>query len=114
MIKAESTTNMWQQRAGMSLILQQPVDMSLILQQPTDMPLILQQPTGMSLILRHPTSSPGINHMFEEIPNPSNRPPAVLPDLAPSEFYLFGKLKQALAGQEFESTEALLLAMRDH
>jgi hypothetical protein len=35
------------------------------------------------------------------------------PDLAPSDFYLFGKLKGAFAGRELASTEELLLAMKD-
>jgi hypothetical protein len=42
---------------------------------------------------------------------PIDYPPSS-PDLAPSDFYLFGKLKGALAGQECESTEELLLMIR--
>jgi hypothetical protein len=34
------------------------------------------------------------------------------PDLAPSDFYLFGKLKGQMAGSEFESTEDLLAMIR--
>jgi transposase len=37
--------------------------------------------------------------------------PSYSPDLAPSEFYLFGKLKGQMAGSEFESTEDLLATM---
>jgi hypothetical protein len=42
---------------------------------------------------------------------PINHPP-YCPDLVPSAFYLFGKLKGALAGQEFDSTEKSLLVIR--
>jgi histone-lysine N-methyltransferase SETMAR len=38
--------------------------------------------------------------------------PPCSPTLAPSDVYLFGKLKWALAGQEFDSTEPFLSAMR--
>jgi hypothetical protein len=34
--------------------------------------------------------------------------PAFSPDLAPSDFYLFGKIKTALMGSEFESEQELL------
>jgi hypothetical protein len=34
--------------------------------------------------------------------------PAFSPDLAPSDFYLFGKIKTALIGAEFESEQELL------
>jgi hypothetical protein len=34
-------------------------------------------------------------------------------DLAPSNFYLFGKLTRTLAGQEFSSTERFLSAARE-
>jgi hypothetical protein len=34
------------------------------------------------------------------------------PDLAPSDFYLFGKLKDAFTRHEFESPQKLLLAVR--
>jgi hypothetical protein len=36
------------------------------------------------------------------------------PDLTPSDFCLFGKLKGALAGQELKSTEKLLVIIRGH
>jgi hypothetical protein len=36
------------------------------------------------------------------------------PDLAPSDFCLFGKLKGALGGHAFDSTEELLLAITGH
>jgi hypothetical protein len=51
--------------------------------------------------------------MFEEFSNPSNRSLPSSPDLVLSVFYLFGKLKAASAGQKFESTEELLLAIRE-
>jgi hypothetical protein len=35
------------------------------------------------------------------------------PDLAPSDFYLFRKLKGAFAGREFVSTDELPLAIRE-
>jgi hypothetical protein len=35
-------------------------------------------------------------------------------DLSPSDFSLFGKVKDVLTGQEFESTEELLLAIRGY
>lgn len=38
--------------------------------------------------------------------------PPYSPDLAPSDFYLFGKVKHALQGQEFESEEKLLEGVR--
>jgi hypothetical protein len=41
----------------------------------------------------------------------ADHPPDSL-DLAPSDFYLFGKLKGPMAGSEFESTEDLLAAIR--
>jgi hypothetical protein len=34
--------------------------------------------------------------------------PAFSPDLAPSDFYLFDKIKTALMGSEFESEQSLL------
>jgi histone-lysine N-methyltransferase SETMAR len=37
--------------------------------------------------------------------------PAYSPDLAPSDFYLFGYVKQLLAGQEFPDGEALVGAI---
>jgi hypothetical protein len=39
--------------------------------------------------------------------------PLYSPELRPSDFSLFEKLKGSLAGQEFESTEELLLAIRE-
>jgi hypothetical protein len=60
----------------------------------------------------HPAPNPQIDHMLEEIPNPTNQSLAVLPCLAPSALPLFGKLIDALAGQEFQSIEELLLATR--
>jgi transposase len=41
------------------------------------------------------------------------RHPPYSPDLAPSDFYLFGKLKGAFAGPEFVSTDKLLLPIRE-
>jgi hypothetical protein len=38
--------------------------------------------------------------------------PPYSPDLAPSDFYLFGRLKGQMAGSEFESTEDLLATIR--
>jgi histone-lysine N-methyltransferase SETMAR len=38
--------------------------------------------------------------------------PPYSPDLAPSSFYLFGKLKGQMAGGQFESTEVLLATIR--
>ena len=38
--------------------------------------------------------------------------PPYSPDFAPSDFYLFGKLKGQMAGSEFESTEDLLATIR--
>jgi hypothetical protein len=38
--------------------------------------------------------------------------PPYSPDLAPSDFYLFGKLEGQMAGSEFESTEDLLATIR--
>jgi transposase len=38
--------------------------------------------------------------------------PPYSPDLAPSDFYLFGKLKGQMVGSEFESTEDLLATIR--
>jgi hypothetical protein len=35
------------------------------------------------------------------------------PDLAPSDYYLFGKLEGAFAGREFASTKELLLAIKE-
>jgi histone-lysine N-methyltransferase SETMAR len=43
---------------------------------------------------------------------PIDHPP-YSPDLAPSDFYLFGKLKGTFAGREFASTEEHLLAIKD-
>jgi histone-lysine N-methyltransferase SETMAR len=37
--------------------------------------------------------------------------PPYSPDLAPSDFYLFGKVKHLLMGNKFESTEAILQAI---
>jgi hypothetical protein len=37
--------------------------------------------------------------------------PTYSPDLGPSNFYLFGYVKQLLAGQEFPDGEALLRAI---
>jgi hypothetical protein len=34
--------------------------------------------------------------------------PLYSPDLAPSDFYLFGKVKQLLVGKKFESTDEIL------
>jgi hypothetical protein len=51
--------------------------------------------------------------MVKEIPNPSNRSPAILPDLASSDFYMFGRRKGALAGYEFDSTREFLLTIRE-
>jgi hypothetical protein len=39
--------------------------------------------------------------------------PAYSPDLTPSDFYLFGYLKQVLAGQDFPDGEALLGAVNE-
>jgi histone-lysine N-methyltransferase SETMAR len=39
--------------------------------------------------------------------------PPYSPDLAPSDFHLFGKLKGTFAGREFASTEELLWAIRE-
>jgi hypothetical protein len=41
----------------------------------------------------------------EEIPNLSNRTPVMLPGLVASDFSLFRKLKDALAGQEFSCSD---------
>jgi hypothetical protein len=41
----------------------------------------------------------------------AHHPPYSL-DIAPSDFYLFGKLKEQMAGSEFESTEDLLATIR--
>jgi transposase len=38
--------------------------------------------------------------------------PPYSPDLTPSDFYLFGKLKGQMAGSEFESTEDLFATIR--
>jgi hypothetical protein len=38
--------------------------------------------------------------------------PRYSPDLAPSDFHLFGKLKEQMTGNEFESTEDLLATIR--
>jgi hypothetical protein len=56
---------------------------------------------------RQPVPSPEIGQIFEELVGLSNRSP----DLAPSVFHLFRTLRDALARQEFESTEELLLAI---
>jgi hypothetical protein len=56
----------------------------------------------------HPAPSPGMDHIFEEIPNLSKGSPADSPDLMPSDFYPFEKLKTILA----ESTEEFLLVIR--
>ena len=38
--------------------------------------------------------------------------PSYSPDLAPSEFHLFGPLKDALRGARFEDDKSVILAMR--
>ena len=58
---------------------------------------------------------PLIGHLLQEI-FPKNRlnfcsHPAFSPDLAPSDFYLFGKVKHLLQGKEFESEEELFEAI---
>jgi hypothetical protein len=50
--------------------------------------------------------------VLQEIQIHPIRSPPGSPDLAPSDFYLFEKLKGAFAGREFVSTEELLLAIR--
>jgi hypothetical protein len=44
--------------------------------------------------------------------HPIDHPP-YSPNLAPSDFYRFGKVKGAFAGREFTSTEELLLAIKE-
>ena len=39
--------------------------------------------------------------------------PPYSPDIAPSDFYLFGYLKEVLKGQRFESPEELFSAIRE-
>jgi hypothetical protein len=39
--------------------------------------------------------------------------PPYSPDLAPSDFFLFGYIKQKITGQEFASPDDLLEAIRD-
>jgi hypothetical protein len=39
--------------------------------------------------------------------------PAYLPDLAPSDFYLFGYVKQLLSGCQFADQDSLLQAVSD-
>jgi hypothetical protein len=51
--------------------------------------------------------------VFEEVPNPSKRIPPYSTDLAPSDSYLFEKVKGTLPGQEFGSTQQLLLVIKD-
>jgi hypothetical protein len=54
----------------------------------------------------------GINEMFSGFRiRPIEHPPYPL-DLAPSDFYLSGKLKGDLAGKEFDCTEELLLTIK--
>jgi histone-lysine N-methyltransferase SETMAR len=54
-----------------------------------------------------------ITHLNTFRVHPIDHPP-YSSDLAPSGFYLFGKLNGVLTGQKFESTEELLLAIRSY
>jgi hypothetical protein len=52
-----------------------------------------------------------MNSIFQRGSNGIGAHPLYSPDLAPSDFYLFGYVKRCLAGRSFEDVDQLLAAV---
>lgn len=85
---------------------------NVILQKITEThpPVVLNQPQRR-VVIHMDNATPHRAKMVQEFANKNRLKmaphPPYSPDLAPSDFYLFGKVKHALQGQEFESEEDL-------
>jgi histone-lysine N-methyltransferase SETMAR len=75
-----------------------------------------RQNTGRKLVVHMDNATPHraklTKSCFKTIRLREADHPPYSPDRTPSDFYLFGKLKEQMAGSEFESTEDLLATIR--